>query len=145
MTIRLMEPLNGFRRMEELVNLFEGGYMNTRVDRLNAHKWNIPVDVTTKGDEFTISAALPGVSPDDLEVSLDERLLTIKGKTQSEDEEVNYFKRERRIGSFERTLRLPESLDLDKATTTYTHGVLSISVPRMEAKKPKQLTVNSTS
>ena len=145
MTIRLMEPLNGFRRMEELVNLFEGGYMNTRVDRLNAHLWNIPVDVTTKGDEFTISAALPGVSPDDLEVSLDERLLTIKGKTQSEDEEVNYFKRERRIGSFERTLRLPESLDLDKATTTYTHGVLSISIPRMEAKKPKQLTVNSTS
>ena len=145
MTIRLMEPLNGFRRMEELVNLFEGGYTNTRVDRLNAHQWNIPVDVTTKGDEFTISAALPGVSPDDLEVSLDERLLTIKGKTQSEDEEVNYFKRERRIGSFERTLRLPESLDLDKATTTYTHGVLSISIPRMEAKKPKQLTVNSTS
>ena len=145
MTIRLMEQLNGFRRMEELVNLFEGGYMNTRVDRLNAHPWNIPVDVTTKGDEFTISAALPGVSPDDLEVSLDERLLTIKGKTQSEDEEVNYFKRERRIGSFERTLRLPESLDLDKATTTYTHGVLSISIPRMEAKKPKQLTVNSTS
>ena len=145
MTIRLMEPLNGFRRMEELVNLFEGGYMNTRVDRLNAHQWNIPVDVTTKGAEFTISAALPGVSPDDLEVSLDERLLTIKGKTQSEDEEVNYFKRERRIGSFERTLRLPESLDLDKATTTYTHGVLSINIPRMEAKKPKQLTVNSTS
>ena len=145
MTIRLMEPLNGFRRMEELVNLFEGGYMNTRVDRLNANQWNIPVDITTKGDEFTISAALPGVSPDDLEVSLDERLLTIKGKTQSEDEEVNYFKRERRIGSFERTLRLPESLDLDKATTTYTHGVLSINIPRMEAKKPKQLTVNSTS
>ena len=40
MTIRLMEPLNGFRRMEELVNLLEGGYMNTRVDRLNAHHWN---------------------------------------------------------------------------------------------------------
>ena len=145
MTIRLMEPLNGFRKMEDLMNLFERGYMNTRVDRLSQYQWNIPVDVTNKGDDFTISAALPGVSPEDLEVSLDERLLTIKGKTQSEDEEVNYFKRERRIGSFERTLRLPESLDLDKATTTYAHGVLSISIPRMEAKKPKQLTVNSTS
>ena len=145
MTIRLMEPLNGFRKMEDLMNLFERGYMNTRVDRLSQYQWNIPVDVTTKGDDFTISAALPGVSPEDLEVSLDERLLTIKGKTQSEDEEVNYFKRERRIGSFERTLRLPESLDLDKATTTYAHGVLSISIPRMEAKKPKLLTVNSTS
>ena len=145
MTIRLMEPLNGFRKMEDLMNLFERGYMNTRVDRLSQYQWNIPVDVTTKGDDFTISAALPGVSPDNLEVSLDERLLTIKGKTQSEDEAVNYFKRERRIGSFERTLRLPESLDLDKATTTYTHGVLSISIPRIEAKKPKQLTVNSTS
>ena len=145
MTIRLMEPLNGFRKMEELVNLFERGYMNTRVDRLSQHQWNIPVDVTTKGDDFTISAALPGVSPDNLEVSLDERLLTIKGKTQGEDEGVNYFKRERSIGSFERTLRLPEYLDFDKATTNYAHGVLSISIPRMEAKKPKQLTVNTVS
>ena len=140
-----MQPFSGFRKMEEMMSLFDRGYMNTKVNSISQNQWNIPVDVTTKGDEFTISAALPGVSPDDLEVSLDERLLTIKGKTQSEDEEVNYFKRERRIGSFERTLRLPESLDLDKATTTYTHGVLSISIPRMEAKKPKQLTVNSTS
>ena len=145
MTIRLMEPLNGFRRIEELVNLFERGYMNTRVERPSPQQWNIPVDITTKGDELTISAALPGVSPNDLDVSLDERFLTIKGKTQTEDEEVNYFKKERRIGSFERTLRLPESLDLDKATTTYTNGVLSIAIPRIEAKKPKQLTVNSTS
>ena len=145
MTIRLMEPLNGFRKMEDLMNLFERGYMNTRVDRLSQYQWNIPVDVTTKGDDFTISAALPGVSPEDLEVSLDERLLTIKGKPQGEDEGVNYFKRERSIGSFERTLRLPEYLDFDKATTNYAHGVLSISIPRMEAKKPKQLTVNTVS
>lgn len=144
MTIRLMEPLNRFRKIEELMDLFERGYMNTTIDRPSQHHWNIPVDITTKGDDFTISAALPGVSPDDLEVSLDERLLTIKGKTQGEDEEVNYFKRERRIGSFERTLRLPESLDLDKTTTSYTHGVLSISIPRMEERKPKQLTVNTT-
>ena len=62
MTIRLMEPLNGFRKMEDLMNLFERGYMNTRVDRLSQYQWNIPVDVTTKGDDFTISAALPGLT-----------------------------------------------------------------------------------
>ena len=143
MTTMLMQPFNGFRKMEEMMSLFDRGYMHTKVNRISQNQWTIPVDVTTKDDNFTISAALPGVSPADLEVSLDERLLTIKGKTESDDESVNYFKKERRIGSFERTLRLPESLDLDKATTSYVHGVLSISIPRTEATKPKQLTINT--
>ena len=145
MTTMLMQPFNGFRKMEEMMSLFDRGYMNTRANRIIQNQWTIPVDVTTKDDNFTISAGLPGVSPENLEVSLDERLLTIKGKTESEDEGVNYFKRERRIGTFERTLRLPVSLDLDKATTSYVHGVLSISIPRTEATKPKQLTINTIS
>ena len=99
MTTMLMQPFNRFRKMEEMMSLFDRGYMNTRANRIIQNQWTIPVDVTTKHDNFTISAALPGVSPEDLEVSLDERLLTIKGKTESDDKGVTYFKKERRIYS----------------------------------------------
>jgi HSP20 family protein len=107
--------------------------------------WPLPLDVVKKGDDFTIFASLAGVEPEDIQVSIEEGVLTIKGQTKADDEgqDADYLMRERREGAFCRALRLPDSLDIDKAHTHYANGVLSITFPRVEAQKAKRLTINT--
>jgi|ERR687896_315923 HSP20 family protein len=87
---------------------------------------------------------MPGVDPEDFEVFLYENVLTIKGntKTEREHKEGGYLLRERRSGSFYRALRLPDTVDTDQAQPHYEHGVLTITIPKAESKKAKQLKVS---
>lgn len=110
--------------------------------------WAIPVDVVREGDEIVVHASLPGVDPNDIEVSVEDNLLTIKGSTQESREtpgrkEDDYLVKERRTGSFRRTLRLPKTADADKARPHYDNGVLTVSFPRLESKKVKRLKVST--
>ena len=84
---------------------------------------------------------MPGVNPSDLSVTIENDVLTIRGQTSvdSERQEGSYLMRERHTGSFHRSLRLPDTLDVDKADTRYDHGVLTISFPKLEAKQARQL------
>ncbi len=91
---------------------------------------------------------MPGVDPNEIEVSVEENLLTIKGSTKvsgetEERKEVDYLVKERRTGSFRRTLRLPKTADADKARPHYDNGVLTVSFPRLESKKVKQIKVTT--
>jgi len=90
---------------------------------------------------------LPGVDPDDIEVSVEDNLLTIKGSTKESGEtgrkEEDYLVKERRTGSFRRTLRLPKTADVEKARPHYDNGVLTVSFPRLESKKVKRLKVST--
>ena len=105
--------------------------------------WAVPLDVVRKGEDTLIRASMPGVSPDDIKVSIEDNVLTIKGKTaeQFEESDSNFLMRERRSGSFHRSLRLPESVDPDKVQPHYEHGVLTITVPKAEGKRARQLQV----
>ena len=86
---------------------------------------------------------MPGVAPSDIHVSIEDDVLTIKGETAShfENSEGSYLMRERRNGSFHRSLRLPDTVDHDKAEPHYEHGVLTITLPKAEAKKAKHFEV----
>jgi len=121
------------------------GYSVDRAVHKNMEGWPLPLDVVKKGDDFTIFASLAGVEPEDIQVSIEEGVLTIKGQTKADDEgqDADYLMRERREGAFCRALRLPDSLDIDKAHTHYANGVLSITFPRVEAQKAKRLTINT--
>ena len=105
--------------------------------------WPAPLDVVADGDDFVVRASMPGVSPENIQVSIEDDMLTIRGETAShfETSEGNYLMRERRSGSFHRSLRLPDTVDQDKAEPRYEHGVLTISLPKAEAKKAKQFEV----
>ena len=105
--------------------------------------WAVPLDVSQKGDNTVIRASMPGVSPGDIQVSIEDNVLTIRGQTAEEyqDEGETYLMRERRTGSFHRALRLPDSVDPDRVEPRYENGVLTITVPKAEAKKARQLTV----
>jgi HSP20 family protein len=111
----------------------------------NVENWAIPLDVVQQGDNIIVKASVPGVNPEDIDVSIENDVLTIKGQTREEREhqEGNYLMRERRAGSFYRALRLPDTLDSDQAQCHYEHGVLSITFPRMEAKRARRLQVSS--
>jgi HSP20 family protein len=106
--------------------------------------WSVPLDVVQEGDNIIVQASLPGVNPEDVQVTIEENVLTIKGQTKMEYErkDGSYLMRERRTGSFHRSLRLPDTVDTAKAEPYYEHGVLTVTIPKAEAKKAKQLTIN---
>ena len=134
------KPFSELRTMQQIWR----GYSVDRAVHKNMEGWPLPLDVVRKGDDFTIYASLAGVEPEDVQVSIEEGVLTIKGQTKAGDEgqDADYLMRERREGAFCRALRLPDSLDIDKAHTHYANGVLSITFPRVESQKAKRLTIN---
>ena len=110
-------------------------------------EWSIPLDIVQEEDKYVVRASMPGIDPENIEVSIDHGVLTIKGRTegetQAEDqrENGNYMVRERRSGSFLRSLRLPDTVDADLAKPNFDNGVLTITLPKVESKKAKHLTV----
>ena len=108
-------------------------------------RWPIPIDVVSEGEDVVVRASLPGLKPEDISVTLEDRLLIIQGETatDSEIEKGDYLLRERRVGRFSRSLRLPRSVDTDNAEPTYENGVLTINFPREESSKTRQFEVKA--
>ncbi len=108
-----------------------------------ASTWVLPVDVREDENAIEISASLPGVAKDDIEISVEHGVLTIQAKTADAGEAAGegYVLRERRAGSFHRALRLSDRLDAAAATSSFTDGVLTVTVPKLEASKPKRIEV----
>ncbi len=143
MVLRRWEPFRELRQMQENMDRLWRSFSPGGGETGNVENWAIPLDVVQQGDNFIVKASVPGVNPEDIDVSIENDVLTIKGQTKEEREhqEGNYLMRERRSGSFYRALRLPDTVDSDKAQPHYESGVLSITFPRMESKKPKRLQI----
>ncbi len=112
-------------------------------DRSARKDWTIPLDIVKDGDSVTVKASLPGVLPEDIDVTIEGGVLNIKADTKVEEEREDggYVVRERRAGSFHRSLRLSDNVDTDKVQPRYENGVLTITLPVAESKKAKHLTV----
>ena len=103
----------------------------------------LALDVAETEDEFVVEASLPGINPDDLEITYTDKLLTIKGEVTDEKdvEDRRYYLRERRYGSFCRSLSLPASVNVDNIEANYENGVLSLHLPKAEEAKPRRIAV----
>jgi HSP20 family protein len=103
----------------------------------------LPLDVYETDDAVVVEAPVPGVKPEDVEITVSGDRLTIKGETQFEEkvEKENYIRQERRYGSFCRAVALPEGLDSDKAEAGFENGVLKVTFPKSEEVKPKSIKV----
>jgi HSP20 family protein len=103
----------------------------------------LPVDVYETDDQLVVKATVPGVKPEEIEVTVTGDLLTIKGEFKQEEniEKPNYLRQERRFGSFCRQVGLPGSVSADKAEATFENGVLTLKLPKAEAVKPKAVKV----
>jgi HSP20 family protein len=103
----------------------------------------VAVDVLENEDGYTVNASVPGINTDDIEVTLEKNVLTIKGEIEA-DEEVEkeqYHVRERRFGSFSRNIRFPVDVNVNSIEASYEHGVLTLVVPKADEVKPKRITV----
>ena len=101
------------------------------------------VDLYQTNDDVVVKMAVPGMKPDDIQISITGDLLTVKGevKEEKDNKEKSYHIREQRWGSFERSLTLPTAVRSDKAQAEFENGVLSITLPKAEDVKPKTITV----
>jgi HSP20 family protein len=105
--------------------------------------WALALDVAETEDSFLVKASIPGINPEDLEITLTDNVLTIKGEIEesTELEEAQWHMRERRFGSFQRSITLPTPVDANAIEATYEDGVLSLNVPKVEEVKPKRIEV----
>jgi len=103
----------------------------------------LPLDIYETGDHVVVKAAVPGVKPEDIEVTITGDVLTIKGETKVEEkvEKGNYLRQERRYGSFCRQVALPGGVKSDGVQATFENGVLSLELPKAEAVKTKTVKV----
>lgn len=101
------------------------------------------VNVYETDDEYRLRADLPGVDPKDMDLSVAENTVTLTGKREDEQEDVRYYRRERPVGSFTRTVTLAERIDADKVKAEYKNGVLSVIVPKTQAAKPKSIAIKA--
>ncbi len=135
------------KEMERLIDEFfptKGSYISP-LWRKGTEDIAVPsVDMVDRGDEIVVSMDMPGVEKDNIEVSLQEDTLTVKGtvKKESEEKEENYIKRERTYSSFERTIRIPVKINSDKIKAVLKNGILQIHLPKAEEVKPKKIKID---
>lgn len=108
-------------------------------------EWAPAVDIKEEPDKFVLQADIPGVKPEDIDISMEEGVLTIKGekKTEAVTEKENYKRVERTYGSFYRRFSLPDTANPDAITAVSKNGVLEVTIPKREAVQPKKISVSS--
>lgn len=113
--------------------------------RLDSTTWGVlPAEVKETEEAYTVTLDAPGFSEDDLDVTVDGSHLRVRARRQYENQEegVRYWLRERRIGHFERTFMIPESVDKDHIEVAYMNGVLEITMPKREGSRPRRLKIS---
>lgn len=107
-------------------------------------EWTPSIDLSEKDGKYTLKAELPGLSKDDITISLNEGYVTISGKRESEKEEEDrdYHMKEMRCGSFSRSLRLPKEIDSDHVDATFKDGVLTVVLPQKETSETKKIEIH---
>ena len=107
-------------------------------------RWAPSADVIERDDEIVITAELPGVKDEDVEITLDEGMLRIAGSRElgEEVDDERYHRIERSYGGFERTFPLPAGVDPDAITAGIAYGVLKVTIPKPTAPEPKRIAVN---
>jgi HSP20 family protein len=107
-------------------------------------EWSPSVDIAEKDNDMVVTAELPGVAQDDVDISIANDILTVKGEKKEEKEvkKDSYHRVERSYGSFQRSIPLPTGVQGDKAKASYKDGVLRITVPKSEEAKPKKIKIN---
>jgi HSP20 family protein len=130
-----------FDRLDRQVSEMFGDWPFERT----AQRWYPAMDMVEEKDRLVLRLELPGIDPKDVEINLQGNLLTIQGerKEESELKEGTILKRERRIGSFQRTLQLPYGVQSDKVKATYDKGVMTINLPKVEAQVGRQIPVEA--
>jgi|GEM_PF-350529 len=153
MAIEKWQPFGTVREFDDLFGRFFGNRPAPSLTRsTEPESWSIPLDVVQGGDSLVVTASVPGITLDEIDVSVDDNILTIRAESaktngttakDSSAETNGYLLRERRTGSYYRALRLPETVDYENTESTFKDGVLTIRMPKLESKKARKLEISA--
>ncbi|HWQ13309.1 MAG TPA: Hsp20/alpha crystallin family protein [Roseiflexaceae bacterium] len=138
------DPYQDMLSLREAMNqLFEESFVRPSLARGDSGGFTPALDLSETEDAYIVEAAVPGLKPENLEVTLENGLLSIKGevKQESEEKKRNFHRIERRFGSFVRTVNLPTSVKADAISATLQNGVLRLEIPKAEEVKPRKIGV----
>jgi HSP20 family protein len=141
---RELEPFRDFERMRRDMDRFWDSFFQRGVRRTDEDaEWLPSLDVAETKDEIVVKAEVPGMDPKDIDISLSDGLLTIKGekKQEREEKEEDYHLVERSYGTFTRSIRLPKEVRRDKISASYKNGVLKVTLPKSEEAKQKEIKI----
>ncbi len=129
------------RQVNRLFDDFFGGPLVSGERNLTA--WDPVVDIREDTDAYFVHAELPGVKKEEIRITMQDNLLTIRGekKQELEKKESNYHRIERSFGSFERSFTLPATVKTDKVDANFADGVLTIVLPKTEEAKPREISL----
>jgi HSP20 family protein len=147
MTIMRYEPLNLYSQLSREMNRLLESHLGNAGEEDNSSvvtsHWSPMVDIKETEDGFVLYADVPGVDPKDIEVTMDNGVLTIRGerKLESEEERQGYKRMERARGTFYRRFSLPDSADPERISARGQNGVLEVSIPKQEKMQPRRISV----
>jgi HSP20 family protein len=147
----MLERWDPFRDLmsiqNELNRLFGRTYGGGEAATGSTGSWVPPLDVFESNDKYVVAVELPGIEPGDVEVSVEDATLTIKGQRDffyKDATDESYRRIERRYGQFIRTVTLPSTADVEKVDAKFDKGVLTIEVPKREEAKPRKISVKAS-
>lgn len=144
-TRRPLEALQSLRRLNAVLDEAFGNFQPEDGSTITA-AWYPACDVFEDKESVKIVAEVPGVRPEDVKISLENNLLTIRGEKKQEAEERSerVHRYERSYGAFERSFALPSTVDADKIQASYANGVLTVTVPKAERARPREIRIKVT-
>lgn len=136
-------PSDLFGIQREMNRMFDGFFRGSGDEDYAISSWTPAVDIAEHDDEYLVKVELPGVNKDEVKLTLENNILTIRGekKQEKETKKENYHRVERSYGSFQRSFTLPAAVKSDKIDASYKDGILTVSLPKAEEAKPKQIEV----
>ncbi len=145
MSIVRWSPIRDMLNMQADMNrmfstLFDRDLFETS---LRSSAWDPAVDISESADSYEVTAELPGLSKDDVKISYEGGVVSIRGekKQEKEDKSKNYHRIERSYGAFERSFRLPTHVDVNKIEAKFKDGVLTLHLPKAEEARPKEIPI----
>jgi HSP20 family protein len=142
MAIIKWDPFREMTNFEDQFNRLWRGV----ADGKRQESWLPAVDVFDTKEAVVLKAELAGMKPDDIQIEVEDNVLTIKGERRFAEkvEEDRYYRIERRFGSFQRSLALPQGVKADDIQASYEDGILEVRVPKAEEEQPRKITVRQT-
>jgi HSP20 family protein len=144
MAIQRFEPFREMVSLRDAMNsLFQESFVRPLATMADGNAAMLPLDITENENQFVVKASLPGVKPEDVQITAHGETLTIRGEMKEEQEkkDEHYHLRERRFGQFQRTVVLPTPINAEQAQAHFENGVLTLTLPKSEEAKPKQIKV----
>jgi HSP20 family protein len=144
MTFNRLEPFCGAATLQEQVNRLLGNVLERSVEESNLTSWAPAADIYETEHELVVKADLPEIDPKDLDIRVENNILTIRGERKFEKKvnEENYLRVERAYGAFSRSFSLANTVNAEAIKADYQNGVLTLTIPKREEAKPKQIKVN---